>query len=91
MLIRSADNRGLVNFHVSKKQFTEDSDSTKVTFHRYGNAYFLKQVQYNYDNLGFELPRSRAEREMIKKVSDKRDDITSAESGTFEVIVINGQ
>jgi len=87
MMIRSADNRGIVNFTVTKKELGNEPATSRVIFHRYGAKSFLKQIQYNYSNVGYELPKSRSEREMIKK----KDDLSSAEVGTFEVIAISGQ
>lgn len=91
MLIRGADNRGIVNFNVARKVFNNESATCKLIFHRYGATSFLKQIQYNYSDDGYELPKSSAEREIIKKARAKKDSIASAEVETFEVVAISGQ
>jgi hypothetical protein len=91
MLIRGADRRGIVNFRVTKKQFNNETDACKLIFHRYGATSFLKEIQYNYSDVGYELPKSRSEREMIKKARAKKDNIASAGVETFEVVAISGQ
>jgi hypothetical protein len=91
MLIRGEDNRGIVNFNVARMVFKNESATCKLIFHRYGDTSFLKQIQYNYSDDGYELPKSSAEREMIKKARAKKDSIASAGVETFEVVAISGQ
>jgi len=91
LLIRSADNRGVVNFRVTKKQYNNEPDTCKLIFNRYGDTNFLKQIQYNYSNVGYELPKSRSEREMIKKARANKDNLGSAEVGTIELVASIGQ
>ncbi len=87
LVIRDEKNRGIMNFMASKKKFNKETATVKLIFHRYGAKSFLKQIQYDYTDIGYELPKSSAEREAIKK----KDTISSAEPGTFEVVVISGQ
>ena len=89
LLIRNENSRGIVNFRVTKKVLKNEPDSCKLIFTRYGDTKFLKQIQYNYSDVGYELPKSRSEREMIKKAG--KDNIASAEVETLEVIAIAGQ
>ena len=91
LLVRNKDNRGIVNFRVSKKELNNTPSICKVIFSRYGDTRFLKQIQYNYGNVGYELPKSRAEREMIKKARANKDTLGSAEVGTIELVAVSGQ
>jgi hypothetical protein len=91
LVIRDADRNGLVNFRVARRASKQESDTCKLIFHRYGNTSFLKQIQYGYGIDGYELFKSRAEREMIKQAGAKKDSIASAEVETFEVVTITGQ
>jgi hypothetical protein len=50
--------------------------ASKLVFHRYGDSYFLAQAWMFAYNLGYELPRSRAEREAIAQNSDARQEFT---------------
>ncbi len=91
LLIRDADRRGVVNFRVTNKVFKNEADKTRLIFHRYGSTVFLRQIQYNFGNTGYELFKTRSEREMIKKASAKKDDVASSGPETFEVVAITGQ
>src|SRR5262245_58905878 len=55
LLISDKDNHGVVNFSVIKKEYRDEADTCKLIFHRYGDKRFLKQIQYNYGNLGYEV------------------------------------
>ena len=46
------------------------SDSTKLVFHRYGDAYFLSCVWVRGNTTGKELFRSRAERELAARQAE---------------------
>src|SRR5215470_14178647 len=91
LLVRNEDNRGIVNFRVSKKELKNTPSICKLIFSRYGDTSFLKQIQYNYSTVGYELPRSRSEREMIKKARANKDNLGAAEVGTIELVAISGQ
>lgn len=45
---------------------TSDPRQTKLIFRRYGNQYFLAQVWQAGERYGYALPKSRAERDLIK-------------------------
>jgi hypothetical protein len=48
----------------------------KLVFRRYGGRYFLAEVWASAQGLGFELRRSRAEREEVAKNSAARQEVT---------------
>jgi len=90
LLIRGVDNRRAVNFWVTKRQFNNETAASKVIFHQHGDKRFLKQIRYNYGDFGYELLKSRSEKDAIKKSRAGKDNLASA--GTMlEVIAINGQ
>ena len=91
LLIRNKNNRGIANFRVSKKELKNTPSICKLIFSRYGDTSFLKQIQYNYTNVGYELPRSRSEKEMIKKARANKDNLGAAELETIEMVAISGQ
>jgi hypothetical protein len=43
------------------------ADQTKLIFHRYGDQYFLSQVWVGGETSGRELPRTRAEKELMAR------------------------
>jgi hypothetical protein len=54
------------------------SEATKLVFHRYGDQYFLAQFWTTGSTAGFELPRSKAEREIAKKAAKPKTEILTA-------------
>lgn len=46
------------------------ADKSKLVFRRYGNQYFLAQIWTAGEQEGVQLPRSSAERRVIKKLAD---------------------
>jgi hypothetical protein len=46
--------------------------SGKLLFHRYGDRSFLSQIWKPADQLGLELPTSRAEKQIQRKVTEKQ-------------------
>jgi hypothetical protein len=61
-------------------QRSRQEGKTKLIFHRYGERYFLSGMWYGGDRDGFELPKSKAERELAK--------ITKNTSPSEEVVVL---
>lgn len=60
--IFNAHIRGVyISTHSAIRQTT---DGSKLVFHRYGSSYFLSSVWVTGNNIGKELFRSRAEREL---------------------------
>lgn len=88
LVIRSADNRRIVNFGVMRDHLGREPENSKLVFSSYGDIRFLRKIQYNYSNVGYVLPRSRSEREAIKKARANKDKFASAET-TLELIAVN--
>jgi hypothetical protein len=67
LLISSEDSsqRGLVS--TLSIESNAGADQTKLIFHRYGDQYFLAQVWVAGENSGRELPRTRAEKELMAR------------------------
>jgi len=62
LLIQSADSKQVTTFQTNHKQAGLTPGQTKLSFHRYGDRYFLAQVWTPWE--GYEVMRSRAEREL---------------------------
>ncbi|MGE0130966.1 MAG: hypothetical protein AB7U82_23050 [Blastocatellales bacterium] len=90
LVISSADNRHIANFGVMRDQLGSEPENTKVVFSAYGDKRFLKKIQYNYSEFGYELPKSSSERDAIKKARANKDHLASAET-MLEVIAISGR
>jgi hypothetical protein len=71
LIIRSRDNREVANFNVNPV-FGKGESPASFVFRRYGNQYFLARVFDADGRQGYELMKSKAEREAAKK----RDIIT---------------
>jgi len=54
------------------------SDASKLIFHRYGNQYFLAQFWNLGSVTGYELRRSKAEREIGRNVAQPKTEILPA-------------
>ncbi len=50
-------------------QANKGSSQTKLVFHRYGDQYFLSQIWVSGESSGRELPRTRAEKELMAKAA----------------------
>jgi len=53
-------------------------NSSKLVLHRYEGTYFLSKVWITGNDLGREVPRSRAEREMTAKTMQKGNTVVAA-------------
>jgi hypothetical protein len=74
-IVLSQDNGGTalrLVFHRTDKG--EASGQTSVTFHRYGDRYFLSSIQPGWTSIGFETQPSRGEKEAAQSASDLRQD-----------------
>ncbi len=71
MIIRNADNGEAANFNVNSV-FDKGEPHARLVFRRYGNQSFLAKIFDGESGLGYELVKSKAERELAKK----RDIIT---------------
>ena len=54
------------------------NEASKLIFHRYGNQYFLAQFWNLGSATGYELPRSKAEREIGRSVAQPKTEILPA-------------
>ena len=54
------------------------SEATKLIFHRYGDQYFLAQFWNLGSETGYELPLSKAEREIGRHVAQPKTEILPA-------------
>lgn len=51
----------------TRERTASASDSGRLVFHRYGNQYFLHEVWAPGQTRGYEVPRSKAEREIARR------------------------
>src|SRR5262245_11202067 len=64
LLIQSADSKQVTTILTNHKQAGPTPGQAKLAFHRYGDRYFLAQVWTPWE--GYEVTRSRAERELTR-------------------------
>jgi len=55
------------------------SEASKLIFHRYGDQYFLAQVWNLGSTTGYELPQSKAEREIGRNVTQPKTEILAGQ------------
>jgi hypothetical protein len=65
-------------FHFVQLNPGEVSEASKLVFHRYGNQYFLAQFWTLGSTTGYELRRSKAEREIGRNVAQPKTEILPA-------------
>jgi hypothetical protein len=59
------------------------AEETKLTFHRYGDRYFLAGVQRRGQNLNYELPAGSLEKELRASNVEEKDVTLVASLKTF--------
>jgi hypothetical protein len=64
MLIRSDDSHSTVFFGVENTYTLQIPKQTELIFNKVGDRYFLSQIWVAGEDLGRELPKSRAERDL---------------------------
>jgi hypothetical protein len=64
MLLRSEDSHSAVFFAVENTYSLQIAKQTELVFNKVGDRYFLSQIWVAGEDLGRELPKSRAEREL---------------------------
>jgi len=69
LLIQSADHKQVESFQTNHMQAGLTPGRAKLSFRRYGDRYFLAQVWTPWE--GYELTRSRAEREFTKNQANR--------------------
>ncbi len=47
------------------------ANATQLVFRRYGNEYFLAQMQVNHQSTAMELPTTKAERNLVKELGGR--------------------
>jgi hypothetical protein len=67
MQIRNADGDEVVLFVVGTAQAAKEPDQTRLIFDRVGDRYFLSEIFEEGNITGVELPKSRAERDLVKE------------------------
>ena len=67
MQIRSADGDEVLLFVVGSAEAAKEPDQTKLIFDRVGDRYFLSEIFEEGNNSGVGLPKSRAERDLLKE------------------------
>ena len=67
MQIRSADGDEVMLFVVGSAQAAKEPDQTRLIFDRVGDRYFLSEIFEEGNSTGVELPKSRAERDLVKE------------------------
>jgi hypothetical protein len=77
--LRIHESMGLGMFVSTNAALRSESDnSSKLVFRRYEGTYFLSQVWILGNDLGREVPRSRAEREVAAKTMQKGNTVVVA-------------
>lgn len=69
LLVQSADGSESVLTITNRVEARASQANSKVLFRQYGDKYFLSQVWTRGSTAGRELPRSKAERDHLAKVS----------------------
>lgn len=68
LLIRAAEGKGKTFVTVMSNDTQQRAQSkAKLVFHRYGDTYFLSQIWEQGSTIAHEIPKSAAERELLKK------------------------
>jgi hypothetical protein len=84
--ITSADEKKTVYLSTLSARSGVSKEKTVVTFHRYGNQYFLYQVWAEGDNTGTEVPKSSREKRVASGIDA---DMAQSSGGVApEVVVI---
>jgi len=68
LLIRCQDTNAAVIALPNTAESLRAPKDSKLVFNRYGDTYFLSQVWHGGINRGYQLPKSKTEREMAKNV-----------------------
>lgn len=66
VLFRSIDQNAAVIALTNSKQASRAPKEAKLVFNRYGNSYFLAEIWHPNIDRGYQLPKSKTEREMAR-------------------------
>ncbi len=69
LLFRAEDGKAAVVALPNIAEKLQAPTDSKLVFNRYGNTYFLSQVWHAGINRGYEMPKSKSEREMAKNAA----------------------
>jgi hypothetical protein len=69
LVIQSADHSTTKIFPTMSSMARKTPNKSSLVFHRYGDEYFLSNIWTTGNNTGYELFKSRAERELIRASS----------------------
>ncbi len=88
LLIRDAEGKGKTYLTVmSNDTMQREQSKAKLVFHRYGDTYFLSQIWEAGSSIAHEVPKSDAERDLLKK---RRNHL--AENATApEIVTVTAQ
>lgn len=65
--LRVFNSQNQSTFALNNKVEGRAPDSSKMVFHRYGNAYFLSEIWVSGNRTGVRVVRSRLENELVEK------------------------
>jgi len=68
-VLRGKETQVIANGFANALQAGKASAQTKLVFHRYGDRYFLSEIWIDGDDVGHQLPKSRAERELSRETA----------------------
>jgi hypothetical protein len=75
LTIRSEDGREGALALVNPTDSPYNSNQTTLVFNRYGNQYFLSQIWMPYRGMGYQVPKSKVEREASRTASVQRQEL----------------
>lgn len=71
IIIRCRENGTAAAANIMTAYARELSNKTELVFRRYGNEYFLAKIHVQGQTRGVELPKSKAERRLIKELGSR--------------------
>ena len=91
LLIKSTDGRNSRIVQMTPAQKSTPAEKASLVFNQYGDSYFLSEVWNAADQFGLSLPKSRAERELERRLAQeesKRMDVARTERKRVTVALI---
>jgi hypothetical protein len=83
VIVRSEDRKVVVT-SIANVAASNKETATQLTFHRYGNQYFLAKIEIEGAN-GLELPKTKAERQAAKQADDRH---LAKSGGAPEIVTV---
>jgi len=81
LLIRNANNRIAIFTNAESVQAKQMPDKSELVFNRIGDKYFLSMVWVTGDDIGCEIPKPRAERELELSASNSSAQTVTVQPG----------